>query len=329
MQCNSQINLAFKAASAFFLSSCSYRSQLWHCIRLQAAMSSLLWMQGIDVQQSQYVQYELHGAAVSKGEDQLAKGNNVPCEYKLNMWRNTRALAKLISRCTHAVNYPSFTTPLPVHFIICFFWHLSLCMSLCHFIDTSLDMSFFYISSYISFRQLFGLPGLHPWGAALRFLGIATPELGKWLNNDKHMGVSKNNGAPKSSILIGFSIINHPFWGTPIFGNTHIGFKHLQTGLSTLPSHANANVACLPGKDQPKLPRTWDQFRSIQASSSSSHTKVLAANPMPTILQGEAESVKRNFLWISSVKKCPTNHLQGHQCIAIRLCHVLPLENLH
>ena len=27
---------------------------------------------------------------------------------------------------------------------------------------------------------------------------------------------------PKSSILIGFSIINHPFCGTPIFGNTHI-----------------------------------------------------------------------------------------------------------
>ena len=31
------------------------------------------------------------------------------------------------------------------------------------------------------------------------------------------MGVSKNNGIPKSSILIGFSIINHPFWGTPYF----------------------------------------------------------------------------------------------------------------
>ncbi len=37
------------------------------------------------------------------------------------------------------------------------------------------------------------------------------------------MGVSKNRGTPKSSILIGFSIINHPFWGTPIFGNTHMG----------------------------------------------------------------------------------------------------------
>ena len=36
------------------------------------------------------------------------------------------------------------------------------------------------------------------------------------------LGVSKNNGTPKSSILIGFSIINHPFWGTPIFGNTHL-----------------------------------------------------------------------------------------------------------
>ena len=43
---------------------------------------------------------------------------------------------------------------------------------------------------------------------------------GEW---GAYMGVSKNNGTPKSSILIGFSIINHPFWGTPIFGNTHIG----------------------------------------------------------------------------------------------------------
>ena len=41
------------------------------------------------------------------------------------------------------------------------------------------------------------------------------------------LGGSKNDGTPKSSILIGFSIINHPFWGTPIFGNTHF----LPTGL--------------------------------------------------------------------------------------------------
>ena len=36
------------------------------------------------------------------------------------------------------------------------------------------------------------------------------------------LGVSENGGTPKSSILIGFSIINHQFWGTPIFGNTHV-----------------------------------------------------------------------------------------------------------
>ena len=36
------------------------------------------------------------------------------------------------------------------------------------------------------------------------------------------MGSSENSGTPKSSILIGFSIFNHPFWGTTIFGNIHM-----------------------------------------------------------------------------------------------------------
>ena len=36
------------------------------------------------------------------------------------------------------------------------------------------------------------------------------------------MDLSENSGTPKSSILTGFSIINHPFWGTPIFGNTRM-----------------------------------------------------------------------------------------------------------
>jgi len=36
------------------------------------------------------------------------------------------------------------------------------------------------------------------------------------------MGVSENSGTPKSSILTGFSIINHPFWGTTVFGNTQM-----------------------------------------------------------------------------------------------------------
>ena len=42
-----------------------------------------------------------------------------------------------------------------------------------------------------------------------------------------NMDVSENSGTPKSSILIGFSIINHPFWGTPIFEATYQPPKQL------------------------------------------------------------------------------------------------------
>ena len=41
------------------------------------------------------------------------------------------------------------------------------------------------------------------------------------LNFFAYMGVSKNRGTPKSSILIGFSITNHPFW-VPLFSETSI-----------------------------------------------------------------------------------------------------------
>ena len=52
------------------------------------------------------------------------------------------------------------------------------------------------------------------------------------------MDISENSGIPKSSILIGFSIIHHPFWGTPIFGNTQMKIK---IGYSYKPcSHAQA-----------------------------------------------------------------------------------------
>ena len=56
--------------------------------------------------------------------------------------------------------------------------------------------------------------------------------LGAKLHQPKQMGVSKNNGTPKSSILIGCSIINHPFWGVlhPYFWfNTQIEKRLLST----------------------------------------------------------------------------------------------------
>ena len=54
------------------------------------------------------------------------------------------------------------------------------------------------------------------------------------------MGVSKNNGTPKSSIFIGFYIINHPFWGTPRFGNTHI----VQESNRWMPCHLQWGSSC-------------------------------------------------------------------------------------
>ena len=50
---------------------------------------------------------------------------------------------------------------------------------------------------------------------------------------------------PKSSILIGFSIINHPFWGAPIFGNTHMGWQVLPSyGVQMGPDwHGSSFVA--------------------------------------------------------------------------------------
>ena len=47
------------------------------------------------------------------------------------------------------------------------------------------------------------------------------------------MGDSKSRGTPKSSILIGFSIKSHPFWGTPILGNTHILKGSVEDGLAS------------------------------------------------------------------------------------------------
>ena len=48
------------------------------------------------------------------------------------------------------------------------------------------------------------------------------------------LGVSKNSGTPKTPILIGFSIVNHPFWGTIIFGNTQLFYKVLVFRISLL-----------------------------------------------------------------------------------------------
>ena len=75
----------------------------------------------------------------------------------------------------------------------------------------------------------------------------------------RNLGVSENSGTPKSSILIGFSIINHPFWGTTIFGNTHkkprgfwvVSFQH------TGPPDRHFVTSELPGCTDSGSSETW------------------------------------------------------------------------
>ena len=73
--------------------------------------------------------------------------------------------------------------------------------------------------------QLCQFAGGHGW-IFFRMPWSAT-RIATFLDQGYHMGVSKNRGTPKSSILRGFSIINHSSWGTPIFGNIHMISLHL------------------------------------------------------------------------------------------------------
>ena len=99
-----------------------------------------------------------------------------------------------------------------------------------------------------SFRMM-GVPA-PPWTAKTPCTGSFLGEQGNQRPGQEHMGVSENSGTPKSSILIGFSIINHPFWGTTIFGNTHMEMKGTSIKVAEflsffrLPRHclATANI---------------------------------------------------------------------------------------
>ena len=59
------------------------------------------------------------------------------------------------------------------------------------------------------------------------------------------MGVSENSDTPKSSNLIGFSIINHPFWGTTILGNTQM--VRISDGRASSRQHRLKNQTSFDG----------------------------------------------------------------------------------
>ena len=79
------------------------------------------------------------------------------------------------------------------------------------------------------------------------------------------MDVSKNSGTPKSSILIWFSIINHPFWGTPMFGFNILAYALLGACLWSrfhrLPGFPRQKLLC---RKRPECHRAvfwhWDDY---------------------------------------------------------------------
>ena len=84
-------------------------------------------------------------------------------------------------------------------------------------------------------------------GSCWRFLGTLTPETNVQtiypINTHYTRCIwvfPKIMVPPNHPILIGFSMINHPFGGTPIFGNTHMGW------LLRVPNH-KARWHCAAG----------------------------------------------------------------------------------
>ena len=84
------------------------------------------------------------------------------------------------------------------------------------------------------------------------WLNFSNLEVYASLFADLHLDVSEKSGTPKSSILIGFSIINHPFWGTPIFWKHPFIQPSLDSNKIRTPqvaSHSSVYSAVWPGMD--------------------------------------------------------------------------------
>jgi len=126
-------------------------------------------------------------------------------------------------------------------------------------------------------------------------LGIYIQWCLKMLEPPKYMDVSKNKGTPKSSILTGFSFINHPFWDTPILGNPHI--------------YGNDHMVWLICFFQSRLysPKTWETHPTTTTSSMDT-----CSQPKPALLdfwQLEGNLNQKHdviWLWLSFIHGCTT-----------------------
>ena len=128
------------------------------------------------------------------------------------------------------------------------------------------------------------------------------------------MGVSKNRGTPKSSILIEFSILNHPFWGTTIFGNTHIAVPSAGCCSSKVghksAEHVSikaANDCCILWKvlQVPNTANTIEFSFIVGSQMQSRHIKVCVKSGTMSKTNGPVSFVN------GSLKNGPNSHFFG------------------
>ena len=93
------------------------------------------------------------------------------------------------------------------------------------------------------------------WFRPLRFLSKNETNMLRW---HSPMQVSWNRGTPKSSILIGVSLIKQPFWGTPIDGNPPHGATSGAALQFQLP--LRGSLWCGQRSTQ-RLPSGWNVWR--------------------------------------------------------------------
>ena len=92
-----------------------------------------------------------------------------------------------------------------------------------------------------------------------------------WQIRYNYMGVSKNRGTPKSSILIGFSIIHHPFWEYQYFWKHpyRIQLYNLNWQCMVFSSikHKNAVLPTIDKDTRFQSTPTWNRLRRSMSIS--------------------------------------------------------------
>ena len=123
---------------------------------------------------------------------------------------------------------------------------------------------------------------------------------------------------PKSSILIGFgTIVNHPFWGTPIFGNTHIllywywysenknplSFVCLCISIFTFLKESFAEKIWIGGQNLRSVPVFFPSFKPCETPSAANciHRWSARHHPLPRFRRrccsGDDTNGKQSIPW--------------------------------